>query len=102
MCFSKGCERSRKSIKRDRIEGDFVALLDQLTPKPSLFNVTRAMFRDAWEQRNAQALVIRQSYDQELVNVDRQIAGLFDRVVDASTTVAKAFEKRIEELERSP
>ncbi len=100
MCFNKTCDRNRKSIPRARIEGEFVRLLENLTPSPKLMAMSRAMFADAWEQRRSQRHVIRQSYDRELLNVDRQIETLLDRVVEASATVAKAYEKRIDQLGR--
>jgi site-specific DNA recombinase len=48
-CFAKGCARKGKSIRRELIEGAFVALLERLTPTQRLFDLTRAMFRDAWD-----------------------------------------------------
>lgn len=102
MCFARGCERKGKSIRRERIEGAFVELLNRLTPGPRLFEITRAMFRDAWEQRSAQALGAAQAYDRELAKTDKQIATLLDRVVEAlSPSIIAAYEKRIAELERT-
>lgn len=48
LCFIKGCERRNKHIRRDHLEGQFVAILDSLTPAPKLFTLARAMFKDAW------------------------------------------------------
>jgi hypothetical protein len=102
MCYNGACDRNRKSIRRDQIEGAFVALLDELTPKPQLAALTKAMFKSAWKQRTAQAAAIASSYRQEVDKVDAQIAKTLDRMVEASSaTVIGAFEKRVEELERS-
>jgi hypothetical protein len=100
MCFNKACDRNRRSIPRARIEGAFVALLERMTPTTALLDMSRAMFSDAWEQRSAQAHAIRKTYLGELAKVDQQIDGLLDRIVDASPTVASAYEKRIDALER--
>jgi site-specific DNA recombinase len=100
-CFSKGCTRYRKSIRRDQIEGAFVALLEKLTPGPRLLELARAMFKDAWNQRLAQSVGLARSYDREAEKIDKQIGVLLDRIVEAgSPTVVAAYEKRIAQLER--
>jgi hypothetical protein len=101
-CFAKGCERKGKSIRRDRLEGAFVALLERLTPTERLFDLTRAMFRDAWDRRNGQALERVQVLEREAAKLNKQVAALLDRIVDASSpSVVAAYEKRIAELERA-
>lgn len=100
-CVAKSCERRAKVIRRDIIEGEFETLLAQLTPAPRLLDLARAMFRDAWNQRMAQARSVAQSHKRELAKVEDQIAVLLDRIVEAtSSTVVAAYEKRITQLER--
>jgi site-specific DNA recombinase len=101
MCFTRGCPRSRKSIRRDKIEGEFELLLERMTPAPSQFAMVRAMFKHGWDQRAAQAVALVRSYEQEAAKVEKQIEGLLDRIVEASSqAVVAAYEKRITELER--
>jgi DNA invertase Pin-like site-specific DNA recombinase len=102
FCFARGCTEYRKSIRRDRIEGEFAAMLEALTPKPALLAASKAIFRSAWDQRETQARAASQLYQRQIAEVDHKIAALLDRLVDASSaTVIGAFEKRIGELERS-
>ncbi|MEA2875129.1 MAG: site-specific recombinase [Hyphomicrobiales bacterium] len=101
MCFNTACVRNRKSIRRERIEGEFVALLERLTPAPQLFDLARAMFKDAWQQRAAQAASLARSCELEAAKIEKQIGVLLDRIVDAtSQSVVSAYEKRIAALER--
>jgi len=101
MCFKKGCARYRKSIRRDRIEGEFDALLERMTPQPVLFDMVRAMFRKAWDQRTEYARAIAQSYERELSKVQSDVERLLDRIVASeSELVVSALEKRITMLER--
>jgi site-specific DNA recombinase len=101
LCFAKGCDRYRKSIRRDVIEGEFVGLLERLTPAPRLIGVARAMFADAWNQRLAQAEDIVRACEREAAKIEKQIAVLLDRIVDAgSQTVVAAYERRITALEK--
>lgn len=102
MCYNGQCDRNRKSIRRDEIESRFVALLEELTPKPTLIKVAGAMFRHAWNQRLEQSAVFARANQREIEKIDRQIAVMLDRIVEASSaTVIGAFEKRIDELERN-
>ena len=58
------------------------------------------MFKDAWTQRAEQAAVVQARLKAEMADIDRQIEGLVDRIVEASTpTVISAFETRIAKLE---
>ena len=101
LCFAKGCERARKSIRRDVIEGAFGAFLKKLVPTKKLVALVTEMFKDAWNQRTAQTAVMARNAEQELRRLDKQIESLLDRVVDAGTdSVVKAYEKRIVTLER--
>lgn len=100
-CFSKGCARKGKAIRRDVLEGAFVELLDKLTPSPNLFDMAKAMFKNAWDQRLVQTREMVKSYGREITKTENQIATLLDRIVETtSASVIVAYEKRIEELER--
>lgn len=101
MCFKKGCGSYRKSIKRETIEGEFETLLRHLQPTKGLYNLARAMFKDLWEHRMKGLKGRQQSLEAQVVSIDRQIEKLLDRILDAdSPTVSKAFEQRIDTLEK--
>jgi DNA invertase Pin-like site-specific DNA recombinase len=101
MCFEKGCSRNRKSIRREKIEGEFEAMLARVTPNQSLVDVAHAMFKKAWTQRVAQAQALAANCKREAAQIERQIEKLLDRVVEAGTdSVVRAYEKRIAGLER--
>jgi DNA invertase Pin-like site-specific DNA recombinase len=101
MCFAKGCDRYRKSIRRDDIEGEFDALLDHLTPSRQLFDLLRAVLKDAWDQRASQARAMAKSYERDIAKTENQVAALLDRIVEVSSDrVMAAFEEHIAKLER--
>ena len=101
MCFEKTCSRNRKSIRRDKIEGEFAAVLARVTPNQSLVDVAYSMFKNAWEQRVAQSRAFAMYCKQEAAQIERQVEKLLDRVVEAgSDSVVRAYEKRIAGLER--
>ncbi len=100
LCKTKGCESYRKSIKRDQLEGDFENLLQALEPSKGLFKVAKAMFRDIWDARLAQAADASKAIKKDIHKTEKQIEALLDRIVESGTSsVIAAYEKRIAELE---
>ncbi|MEM9063037.1 MAG: hypothetical protein AAGD13_21450 [Pseudomonadota bacterium] len=89
-----------KSIRGAQLEGDFETLLKQLQPSKELLGLVCDMFMDAWEMRRAQATEFRTSLRREISNLERKIGECLYSIADAgSTTVIKAFERRIEKPE---
>ena len=101
LCPTKGCPSYRKSIKREVLEGEFEEVLQGLQPTEGLFALVKAMFRDAWDMRLAQASEVAKGVKSNIKQLDKQIDQLLDRIVDASNgSVVSAYEKRIAKLER--
>ena len=101
LCYKKGCPDYGKSTKRDLVEGQFADLLKELRPTADLFTFARDVFADIWDQRMGSAKVRAQSVKAELKKCESDIAALLDRVIEASSpTLIKAYEVRIQALER--
>lgn len=84
LCPTKGCPSYRKSIKREVLEGEFEDVLQSLQPTECLFALVKAMFRDAWDMRLAQASEVAKGVKINIKQLDKQIDQLLDRIVDAS------------------
>lgn len=101
FCQTKECESYGKSIRRADIEGDFTDLLKGLQPAAPLFAMVKAMVFDVWNQRTQQTDLIRKSLKQDVRKLEKQIDGLLDRLVEAtSPTTIRAYERKIEQLEK--
>jgi len=101
MCPAKGCPSYRKSIKRERLEGEFEGVLERLEPSESLFKLARMMFEDIWNARLAQTKEATKVSQGKLRGLEKQIDQLLDRIVEASNqSVIAAYEKKIAQLER--
>jgi len=50
-CQAHGCPSFRKSVRAERLEGEFEALLAELRPSEELFRMASAMFRQLWRHR---------------------------------------------------
>ncbi len=101
LCHHRSCVSYRKSIKRDDLESAVEAMLEGLTPNQTMFGMIREMFADAWNQQQAHAQALAKGLRGDMLRLEKQIEGLVDRIVDAtSERVIQAYEQRIEGLER--
>ena len=100
FCQNKACDAHRKSIHKDKIEGDFEVLLRELQPTPRLFHVARAMFENCWNLFSDRAKRRVADAKVEAAKLDRKIEGFMDRIVAAdSPAVITAYENQIKKLE---
>ncbi|GFE52506.1 hypothetical protein So717_42590 [Roseobacter cerasinus] len=100
LCHTKGCSEYGKSIRREKLEGDFETLLRSLRPAAPLYRIVRDMFWDAWDQRNAQCGESRKALTANLRKFERQIDKYVDRIGDAGSAAAiAAYERKIASLE---
>jgi site-specific DNA recombinase len=101
LCDTRSCPSRRKSVPRAKIEDGLEAILRSMQPTPGLFAMAKAMFVDIWNARLADAHASQGTIKNQLRDLQKQIDGLMDRIVEAeSTSVVKAYEKRIDALER--
>ena len=99
-CFTKGCDEYRKSIRKERIEEEFEALLLELKPSQELFFTAMDMFRELWNDRMSSnkedAIVLKQ----ELSKIDVRVEQFLDRIVETDNSrVITAYEQKIDRLE---
>ena len=85
LCFTKGCPSYRKSIPRDRLEGEFDEIVRSLQPTETLVTIAKAMFNDAWTQRLAQANQMLDRAKADIRKIDAQIDQMLDRIVEADS-----------------
>ncbi|BCX48605.1 DNA recombinase [Haloferula helveola] len=102
LCHARKCPDRRKSIPRERIECDFVTILDRLTPTVPMVNLVSERFRKAWDERLVRCEEEREALRSDIRTARKKIGGLVERLMDStSPSVAKACEARISELEAS-
>ncbi len=101
MCFTNGCARRRKSVRRETVEREFEALLEKMSPSRTMFEAVTEMFRDVWGQRTAQASAIAKDSRREAGKVQTEIDAVVTRLIEAtSPAVISALENRVTTLER--
>lgn len=101
VCRHRGCERFGKSVARSKVEGAFEDMLRKLIPSREMFALLSTLFRKRWDEAESKAKDTKTALRNEIVSIEKKIAQLLDRVVDAeSATVIGAYERKIDELER--
>ncbi len=99
-CYDKSCEGRKKAIPRAKLEGEFEEMLATLRPSEDLFNVAKAMFKDAWDQQYAQTASLLKATKHKVLGIEKQMEQLLDRIMESSnSTVIGKYEQRISELE---
>ena len=100
LCPKRGCQSYGKSIRREKIEGEFEGLLKTIQPTETLFKVAHAMFEELWEHRRQNLQAQRSDLQAHLISLEREVQKFLARIVDASAvSVVAAYEARIEKLE---
>ena len=100
LCATKGCDEYRKSTRKEKMEGEFEELLQQLRPAPNLFYMASEMFKDLWEDKKRLVEQEAKSMKAELHKIDHKVDQLMERIVETDTsTVVAAYEKKLRNLE---
>ncbi len=98
-CYQKDCAESRKSIRKEKIEGAFDELLDSICPSEDALFTAHAMFKELWDSSKASAQQAAGEARRELEAVEGKIGQLLERIVEASSdALVDAYETQIEKL----
>ena len=99
FCQQKGCSQHRKSIRGEKVEGEFAELLRSLTPSPKLYALGRAMLKKAWHMRTEAAALRRSRALADLARLEKRADQMMDRLVEADNpTLVAAYEVKIRKM----
>lgn len=95
-CNTQTCVRHNKSIRGDRLDEDFKALLKTVYPKSGAIQLTKAVLLDLWEKRVHTLDGQQVRLERQLTDIKKQIDVLSERVVKTmDERIARAYEERI-------
>lgn len=101
FCHHKGCPEKGKSIPVAKLNERFEELLKSLQPSRPYLALIKALFTKAWEDQAGRVAETAERYAAKARQIETDIAKVVDRMVEVTNTRAlKAFEDRIEKLER--
>ena len=99
FCQTKDCDNRHKSVRREKIEGEFEVLLTGMQPAKELFELVFDVLSDQWTIRLESGQQQNTHAKKELKQLDRKVEQLMDRVVDADSPIMiSAYETRIKNL----
>jgi site-specific DNA recombinase len=100
FCMSRSCPDYRKSVRAEKMQGDFEELLKALQPTPNLFAMIQEMLRDLWIDRQDGASKRAADYRAELAKTERKLEQLVERIVNTdSPALVGAYENQVRRLE---
>ena len=101
MCYYKGCVSHRKSIPRDKLEGEFEAVLKTIQPSKTMFGLVKDMFKKAWGMQSEREKAFNLSIQRQLAEIEKKTTVFLDRIVSSSNAkVIETYEKQITDLEK--
>lgn len=101
FCHHKGCSERGKTIPVAKLHEQFEEVLGSLQPSRPFLNMIKAMFTKAWEMQSARLAETTKTYAHKARELEIEIGKVIDRMIEVKNTRAlKAFEDRIETLER--
>ncbi|MCF6293420.1 MAG: recombinase family protein [Robiginitomaculum sp.] len=100
VCQTKECKIYGKSIRKEKIEAEFITLLDNLTPSADFVNMIKKMMRVIWERETKGLKTRQRSALATLTALETKMAALIDRTVQATQpALIAAYEGEISNLE---
>ncbi len=100
LCFTKGCEAYRKSIRKEVMEEEFEALLGELTPSEELFCMSFDMFRELWENNLATTKTRQITMRREITQIEKNVEQFLERIVETDNkSLIKTYENKLNNLE---
>ncbi len=100
LCHDRKCESYGKSIRRDKMEQEFITVINSLQPSKELIAIGADLFKDAWEQFRTHMANQNKNVEKEISKLGKTIDGFLNRIVETdSHNVIKAYEEKITKLE---
>jgi len=99
-CNQPSCPIKNKSIRKELIESQFGVLLARAKAKDQVIDYATALFLKEWGERMVNQNKISTEKEKKLFAIIEEKNSLIQRITKVTDTVAKEFEKRIEELSK--
>ncbi len=100
FCQTKGCAHCGKSVRREKIEGEFETLLDHLRPTPQVMAMLRLMVEESSNDRQRSVADQSAALRSELTGIERKKSQLLDRLLATSEpALISVYEEQIRDVQ---
>ena len=93
-CYNKSCDMCDRTIAKDEIEKEFVALLKSLRPKKKFLNLFKATVLDLWDEKLVAYRTEIAKYDNQLKALEDKRKRIFEMREDGSYTKEEFAERK--------
>ena len=101
FCQTKGCSHCGKSLRKDKIEGEFEALLDHLRPTAPVIAMLKLMVTEACGDRHRSYTEQVSAHKTELAALDKRRGQLMDRLLATEdAALVSIYEEQVRELHK--
>ncbi|NQT88003.1 recombinase family protein, partial [bacterium] len=97
QCTPAGCRKL--NIRKAKLEGDFLELVDALTPKPKRLELFKQLLARVWEDRNGSALEAQRRIEADVQRLRARKDKLLDMFLDGKLTEAVYTRKQAQMAE---
>lgn len=98
FCYNKGCGLCSKSLRKDDVERNFIALLRQNRLRDDLDEVVQLVFDRVWKEEVAELRLLEIKTEHEREALQEKVRDLTDRVRTArSDALREVYEDQLEE-----
>lgn len=99
-CKTQSCSFYGKSIRRETIEVDFEALLQNMKPSEPVLGLAKEIIVSCWRDKKKQHSATLAILQGEITDIKKQVNNLFKRLAETDdNNIAKSYERHIKELE---
>ena len=102
VCQTKTCDESYgKSVRKEKLEEDFEALLKSVRPSQAIVRVATRLFKAAWDKSIQDFDARRSAALDAAKSIEKQIEKLVDRILESSQPrMIAVYEKEMDRLEK--
>ncbi len=98
-CKTTGCIFQWQSVRKEKIEPEFEAMLSRYKPQPQHLDFVQLVLKDQWQERTQNRTKYQRVNESEIEALQAQIDSLVIRISKAtSDNVISVYEKQIDEL----
>ena len=100
FCQTKNCADRRRSIRKEKIEGEFAELLETLRPARPVLSAFEAILKDAYAARAGGTRSGQKEMKAEIGKLEKKIALVMERLISCDDpALTEAYEEQVRGLQ---
>ncbi len=98
-CKNKECRMYGKSLKRDRVQNQFLDILKSMTPSDTILDLTREIISDTWKRKKSEHAQNMVELDKAVKALETEINGFMARLLETQDKdMIRMYEDHVKKL----